>query len=345
MGEEPQLSPVGGGGFEGGRDEAFELAALTPVMVALAGLRPLAPFSYGRGVADLVESIRATGLLRPLLILEHQGQPFLLAGGRRREALMSLGRSEAPALILPTGFPLEKAMALGLADNQERGWNQAETALVWHFLCDELGPERAEPLSFFLGLGRSPKLRQWSLSAAGLSPEALTAMAEERLDLECGARLAHWSLSDREAALNLFEALLPSKQKKKQWLDWLEDVARREKISPAQILAAEEIVEAQAQVARLGRPAAEEGARRYLWSRRHPALAEMVATRRERVRALGLPPAARLELDPTFEDLKFSLELTFSAPSDFAKLAEVVAGLVSSPDFQQLLDDTPHDQG
>ena len=50
-------------------------------------------------------------------------------------------------------------------------------------------------------------------------------MADGRLDVEIGARLAQWVPENRDAALDLFDRLNPSKQKKKQWLDWLEDVS------------------------------------------------------------------------------------------------------------------------
>ena len=307
--------------------------------VELTSLQPLWPSSYGRQADGLTESIMAEGLRRPLWIWTDGVNRFLLAGRRRLEVLLSLGRSAVPALILPENFPHDKALALGLADNRERGWNQAEAALMWRFLVEDLGEKGAVALAGHLDLAQSPKLRQWSFDAAGLPEKGLIALAEGRLDLEIGARLARWTPENQGAALDLFDRLNPSKQKKKQWLDWLEDVSRRENTTPATILTADEIRAALAEAERIGRPAAEEAARKYLWSRRHPLLAELAATRQARLRGLNLPRSARLELDPTFEDLKFSLELTFSTPADFDRLAEAVAGLRHSPDFQQLLDD------
>lgn len=317
----------------------FNLASLAPVEVELSSLKPLALFSYGRRTDELADSVKSVGLLRPLLVMGDGEDTILLAGRRRREALLSLAWSEAPALVLPAGFPKEIAISLALADNRERGWNQAETALAWRFLVEEVGSEQAAALAVHLDLAQSPKLRQWCLSASGLPEKGLDALAEGRLDLECGARLAAWTPENREAVLDLFDGLSPSKQKKRQWLDWLEDVSRREKITPAEILASGEIRSMLAEVERIGRPAAEEAARKYLWSRRHPLLAELAAKRQTRLRSLNLPRAAHLELDPTFEDLKFGLELTFSTPAEFAELAEVVAGLRKSSEFQELLDD------
>ncbi|MDR2946862.1 MAG: ParB N-terminal domain-containing protein [Candidatus Adiutrix sp.] len=317
----------------------FTLAALAPMEAELAPLKPLMPSSYGRGVEGLAESIRALGLLRPLLIWADGGEHYLLAGSLRREALMRQGRSVAPALMLPPDFPREQAFALALADNQERGWNQAETALLWRFFVETLGTEGAANLAPYLGLAPSPKMREWCLRAAGLPEQGLAALAEGRLDLETGARLAGWAPENLGPALNLFDLLNPSKQKKKQWLDWLEDISRREFLCSAEVLEVEDIRTALADVERVGRPATEEIIRKYLWTRRHPLLAELAAARQARVRALALPRAARLELDPSLEDLKFGLNLTFATPAEFGQVAETVAKLRQSPDFQKLLDD------
>ncbi len=315
----------------------FETAGLAPREVELAGLRPFWPQPPGRESGDLVESIAKWGLRRPLIAWSRDGGLWLLAGARRRAALERLGRVSAPALVLPPETPQEHALVLGLADNLERGLNPAETALNWRFLVetDEAIARRLAPL---LALENSPRLAQWCLKAATLPEAGLLPLAEGRLDLENAARLADWEPADRAAALALFEALWPSKQKKREWLLWLEDIARRESLAPAEILAAPAIAAALETIERRGRPAVENEVRRLIWARRHPFLADLAARRAARLRALALPPAARLELDPTFEDLKFTLNLTFATPDDFRKLADLVARLADSPDFRHLLE-------
>lgn len=315
----------------------FDLAALAPRPVDLAGLRPFWPTSFGRPPDGLAADLAAHGLRRPLLVLDDGRSLAVLAGSRRREALLSLGRAEAPAVALPREMP--GVLALGLADNAERGWNPAETALVWRFLADRY-PDQAPGLAPLLGLD-SPKMRDLHLAAASLPAEGLAALADDRLDLENAARLARWDPADQDAALDLFEALRPSKQKKRQWLDWLEDLVRRDRTRPLRVLSSPEIKAARAEIGRAGRPAAEEAARQHLWARRHPGLADLMRTRQARLKALRLPPEARLELDPTLEDVRFGLRLTFSTPDEFAALIDRAATLARDPDFRALLDDTP----
>jgi hypothetical protein len=226
-------------------------------------------------------------------------------------------------------MPEAGALALALADNLERPVNPAETALVWRKLVETLGIAEAEKLAGFLGLAQAPKLRGRNFEAASLPPRGLKALADGSLDLSAAARLSHWDEADREAVLDLFETFKPSLSSRRLWLDWLEDLTRREGPRPALILA------------ELGLQALPSGAAAgdLIFRRRHPELAKMRQKRADRLRALGLPPAARLSLDPDFEDLSFSLTLTFSGPDDFQSLAELVGALPHRPDFQALLSD------
>jgi hypothetical protein len=302
-------------------------AALPPGEASLAELEEALPFSFARPAEALAKSIADLGLLRPLLVQRQGPRLRLLAGNLRRRALQILGRSSAPAVFLPPDTP--NALALALADNQERPVNPAETALVWRRLVETLGSAEAEKLAGFLSLERAPRLRDQNFQAAGLSPRGLQALAEGRLDLAAAARLARWPEADREAALGLFETFKPSLSNRRLWLDWLEDIARREGRSPARILADPDF---QA-------PPASADAGGLLFRRRHPMLAELRQKRADRLRALGLPPSARLALDPDFEDLSFSLTLTFTGLADFQALAELAGDLPRRPEFQALLDD------
>jgi len=305
-----------------------DLAALPPCEIPLAELEEVLPFSFARPAEALAESISRVGLLRPLLVQRQGRRLKLLAGNLRRRALQLLGRKTAPAVFPPPAAPEAEALALALADNLERPVNPAERALVWRRLAETLGPSEAEKLAGFLGLDQAPKLRGQNFQAAALPPRGLMALAEGRLDLAAAARLAGWPEADREAALSLFERLNPSLSHRRLWLDWLEDL-RREGQSPAQLLAAPGFSAS---------TAAEAGD--WLFSRRHPGLAELRQKRADRLRALKSPPGARFTADPSFEDLSFSLTLTFAGLDEFRRLAAWLNGLSARAEFQALLDDS-----
>ena len=310
-------------------------AALVPEEAPLAELEEALPFSFARSAEALAKSIADLGLLRPLLVQREGPRLKLLAGNLRRRALRLLGRTTAPAVFLPPGAP--NALALALADNRERPVNPTETALVWRRLVETLGPAEAEKLAEFLGLDQTPKLRDQYFQAAALSPRGLEALADGRLDLAAAARLARWPQADREATLGLFETFKPSLSNRRLWLDWLEDLARREGRSPALILADPDFQARSMNTEGKGDAAAKVSD--LLFRRRHPLLAELRQKRADRLRALALPPSARLALDPSFEDLSFSLTLNFKGLVDFQALAELAGALPRRPEFQALLSD------
>jgi ParB-like chromosome segregation protein Spo0J len=304
---------------------AFDLAQLAPQEAELAGLEPLFPPAPGRPEAELARSIAEVGLLRPLLLQEREGRRRLLGGFLRRKALLALGRSRAPALFVPPETPWVQTLALALADDSGRTLNQAEIALRWRFLEDNADRAEAESLAGALGLALAPKLRDRYRAAAGLPEKGLSALADGRLDLAAAARLARWAPADQAAVLELFEAVNPSVSKKREWLDWLEDIGRRENLTPAAVLEG------------LPNPASGEEVRAGLFNRRYPLLAELRRKRTAQIKALRLPPAIRLTTDPTFEDLAFGLEMTFASPADFQNLLQQLADLAANPAFKELM--------
>lgn len=318
---------------------AFNQAALSPTLMDLGRLKPFWPQAPGIDIGALARSISRDGLLRPLLAFENDGCLSLLAGAKRRAALLSLGLAEAPVLMMPPGLARTALLAAGLADNGDRAYNPAETALIWNFLSDNESDSAGE-LSAYLGLRESPKLRAWCRAAAALPDYALKALADGGLDLELAARLASWEDDSRKAVLDLFEALAPSKQKKKQWLDWLEDLSRLQKISPALILADDALRLILSQAPERGKPAAEGAARQLIWARRYPLLSELMRRREAKVKALALPPELRLELDPSLEDLKYTFTLAFTSLEEFRQLLGRLDGLKDRPEFASLLDDS-----
>jgi ParB-like chromosome segregation protein Spo0J len=313
--------------------EFVDPAALPPGEAPLAELEEALPFSFARPAETLAESISEVGLLRPLLVQREGSRLRLLAGNLRRRALGLLGRTTAPAVFLPP--TTTNALALALADNLGRPVNPAETALVWRRLTETTGTAEAEKLAWFLGLDHAPKLRDQNFKAAALPPRGLQALAEGRLDLAAAARLARWPAADQEAALDLFERLTPSLSNRRAWLDILDDLTRREGLSPAEILSDPNLTTLIAET----EPRAEAAARNFLFRRRHPLLAELQKKRAARLRALNSPPGARLAADPNLEDLSFSLTLTFAGLDEFRNLADWLNGLSEQAEFRNLLDD------
>jgi ParB family chromosome partitioning protein len=97
--------------------------------------RPIAAES----LRELVDSIRARGILQPLLARPHPSEPGryqIIAGERRWRAAQAAGLHEVPALVRPLGDA--EAMAAALVENlQRQDLNPIEEAEGYRRLIDE----------------------------------------------------------------------------------------------------------------------------------------------------------------------------------------------------------------
>jgi len=107
-------------------------------------------------LADLVDSIRARGILQPLLARPHptQAERFqIIAGERRWRASQEVGLHEIPVLIRDLSDM--EAMAAGLVENlQRQDLNPIEEAEGYRRLLDEFGMTQ-EALAESVGKSRS----------------------------------------------------------------------------------------------------------------------------------------------------------------------------------------------
>jgi ParB family chromosome partitioning protein len=107
-------------------------------------------------LAELTDSIRARGVLQPLLVRAHPTQPGqyqIIAGERRWRAATAAGLHEIPALI--RALSDQEAMAAALVENLQRAdLNPIEEAQGYARLCDEFGMTQ-EALAQAIGKSRA----------------------------------------------------------------------------------------------------------------------------------------------------------------------------------------------
>ncbi len=192
--------------------------------VAGASLRPIAiheirpnPFQPRRDfkpeeLAELEQSIRASGLLQPVTVrARSEGGYELVAGERRLRAATRLGWTEIPAIIKPLDD--REMLTLALIENLQRAdLNPLDEALGFQRLIEEfsltqqqvadaVGKDRSTVANLLRvlqlpdGIKRLLRDGQISLGHA----RALLAMPSERLMLETARHVVERGLSVREA--------------------------------------------------------------------------------------------------------------------------------------------------
>jgi ParB family chromosome partitioning protein len=128
---------------------------------------------------ELAASIRANGIIQPLIVRRHDAQFQLVAGERRWRAAKLAGLSEVPVVIQEIADPLLLEIAL-IENIQREDLNAIETARAYERLGRDLGLSQEE-------IGRRTGKDRTSITNAlrllKLPPEVQLLLAEHRLSM------------------------------------------------------------------------------------------------------------------------------------------------------------------
>jgi ParB family transcriptional regulator, chromosome partitioning protein len=141
-------------------------------------MQPRVVFQPDR-LEELAASIRANGVIQPLIIRRHQGQYQLIAGERRWRASKLAGLKDVPVVIQEVADPLLLELAL-IENIQREDLNAIETAHAYERLGRELGLSQEE-------IGRRTGKDRSSITNAlrllKLPTEVQLLLAEHRLSM------------------------------------------------------------------------------------------------------------------------------------------------------------------
>lgn len=296
------------------------------------------PLSRGDDVDDLADSIARVGLISPVILWPWQDKLRLLCGRRRLLALKRLGKKEFPSLTIKQSLSPLQALQLALEDNLHRGFNEAEKAMAVVHMVRLMSREQV--LSEGLPLLNIPSTEEFLfryLAVAELGNRGLDLLADGLLDPQTGRVIAEMPSPDRDAMLDLFAALKPGVNKRRQLMELIQDISRREDISPAGILndpKIQEILDAP----NLNPPQKEHRTRDRLTRRRYPELTAMRERQQTLLKKLALARNMHLKTPPGFEGLEFRLEIAFSDPDELAEAVRKLEQLVQGPALAELIE-------
>lgn len=170
---------------------------------------------------ELVESIRAHGILQNLVLIR-AGERYTVAAGHRRSiAAVLAGLDEVPALVFPEGTPAEEAMKVAENSARERV-NPADEALYFNRLLTERCGNDTERLAGMVGLklsfveGRLDLLRGY--------PEVLEALQQRKINLAVAQELNRYK--DAGFMKSHLSTAIETGARAKEVIRWRTDVER-----------------------------------------------------------------------------------------------------------------------
>ncbi len=278
------------------------------------------PFSYGPCPDRLEKSIATAGFLHPPLLVAGENGFLIVCGRRRLEVLRKLAEDSGEAEIsvnLAENSSLQELFRRALWENLAiREFNLVETADIYSaalkiFTVDEVEKEIMPVLKMPL----RPRFRGRCQAIADFSQELRDLLAVGSVDAETVDLIKEWSADERSALIDLVTESNLRRNKLREVVGRLDDLARRDQISPLGLLTA------------VRQAALDEASnidvellRRHLKARLYPQLTaahlEFVA-RQEKFPWLK---HFRLEPPPDFEGGDYRLSFTFTNSKEWEKI-------------------------
>lgn len=134
-------------------------------------------------VTRLIESIRAYGLLQPVVLTPNGDRYYCVAGTHRVEALRGANEAEAESLVLPDGTLPQDALACSLHENHVRcdeslsdAMRRVTALMQYHGCKSRAGAAR------LAGMSESKLSKLW-FAVDKLTPQSLAYATEHRVGL------------------------------------------------------------------------------------------------------------------------------------------------------------------
>ena len=189
----------------------------------------------------------------------------------------------------------------------------------------------------YLGLPPSQAIFSRLIKTAGLEVPWQELAASGRLGLTAAARLADWDEASRAAAWPFWDSLRLSQSKQEELLDQVAILARREGVSPAAVLAREELRRDLTDPERTPQERTE-AVRRCLYAQVYPRLSAAREAFEAALGRLGWKRTPRLRLHPpaVFEGPDFQLEIKFRDAPELQELLAEITRLTQAEGFDDL---------
>jgi ParB family chromosome partitioning protein len=176
-------------------------------------------------IDDLARSIRANGIIQPIVVRKVEQGYEIIAGERRWRAAQRAGLLKVPVVVRE--IPEERLLAVALIENiQREDLNPIEEAVAYRRLSDEfnltqeqiadaVGKDRSS-IANYVRLLRLPQEVRHSVAANTLSmghARALLALADEAAQLRVAREVLARALSVRETEALVKKAASPETEK------------------------------------------------------------------------------------------------------------------------------------
>ncbi len=285
---------------------------------------------------ELAASIRDLGLLNPPVLAQRKGgRTILVSGWKRVLACRALSLSPIPVFVADEKDDLELFKGAVYENASVRTLSAVEKAEVLARL-QGFGAQADELVRQYLPLLGIPPTREYLelfLFVAGFDPEEKRVVHDNDPPAAVLQALLPFTPAARARLLPWLWTL--GRNKQKELLNNLREIAGRDTISPEEVLSHPRIREIEADGRLSPRQQAEELVE-HLRERRNPTLTAWSKAFDAALEKLGIDKGVVIDPSPFFEGEDLSLHFSFRSREEFLDRLSRLKGLVDKPEFQAL---------
>jgi len=289
----------------------------------------------------LRSSIKAIGLIQPVLLRKKEDQYQIVCGFRRVSVLKELGIREVESRILGESERDElELFSISLHENlTSRGFNSVEKAITFYKLVHHFQIEPSAVIQRYLplfSLEPNEKILGTYLSLAEMEDEVKRYVLKEEVSRSNIRLLASMSSQDRMALHPLLSRLKLGENRLREMLTLLNEISRREQVSIKEIIDHPEIQAflSQKELTPIQRT---ERVKRVLMDLRYPKMRRMEEEFEKKRKGLNLPSGVSLHHPPYFEGNGLRIEFQFQTSEEFRSIVTSLSLLSDREELKEIL--------
>lgn len=292
----------------------------------------------------LRSSIKAIGLIQPVLLRKKEDQYQIVCGFRRISVLKELGIREVESRILGESERDElELFSISLHENlTSRGFNSVEKAIILYKLVHHFQIEPSAVIQHYLplfSLEPNEKILGTYLSLAEMEDEIKRYVLKEEVSRSNIRQLATLSSDDQRSLLSLIVPLKLGENRLREMLTLLNEITRRDQVSLRNVIDRPEIqaLLSQKELTPIQRT---ERVKRVLMDLRYPKIRRMEEEFEKNRKDLNMPSNLSLHHQPFFEGRGLRIEFQFESVDEYRAILSSLSLLADKEEFREMIQAT-----
>lgn len=299
----------------------FELFWLEPNKIARKEL-----FFFSPHRIEIVHRlIDYTGMVVCPLWVRQEGERYTLIDGYCRISWAERKNKPVPCLLFPEEIPESDLLIWKVFDLiSRRDPDVFEKAKIVKALASFCSPAEIKERFFpFLKIPLKPRMFKTMLMLAELSDEEISKIMTGQISEKVLFRIIWWDVRSRRACVELLSALRCSVNLQKELVELIDDIARLEDASQAEIIEQQEVLEV-LKDQKISPRDKTDRLRRSFRRRIYPSFERRERSFHKIMKELSLPTGVALRPPEFFEGDMWSLSVSFSGAEELRKSLEWV---------------------